>query len=278
MTKFLPSSSSNIRGANGVDPVIELADGFVRHERLRPARHAFAYRVPFLQLRIDRLVDQNVRLPRLFSRDRFNLFSIRTNDYLFGDGTLLDKIGALLKAHGIDDVDGPVHLQTFPRVLGYAFNPVSFWFCRRSDGSLRAIVAEVNNTFGERHCYLLAHSDGNAIKNGQSLNATKVFHVSPFCRVAGEYRFRFLERREPSGARRVIARIDYSDLVGDLVLTSIAGELTPASCLALLATFARRPMFTFMVVARIHYQALRLWLKRVPWFSKPAPPSWTVTR
>jgi len=171
-----------------------------------------------------------------------------------------------------------VHLRTFPRVFGYAFNPVSFWLCRRQDGALRAIVVEVNNTFGEKHCYLLAHDDARPIKNGELLRAVKVFHVSPFCRVEGEYQFRFLERPDDCGVHRVLARIDYRDSAGDLVLTSISGQLVPATAIVLLRGWLRQPLFTFAVMGRIHYQALRLWLKKVPWFSKPAPPSWTVTR
>jgi uncharacterized protein len=93
----------------------------------------------------------------------------------------------LLHKEGIDDATGEVWLQAFPRVLGHAFKPVSFWYAHRADGSLAAIVAEVNNTFGERHCYLLPEP-----QYGQTMLAHKVFHVSPFCDVQGEYRFRFM--------------------------------------------------------------------------------------
>jgi DUF1365 family protein len=98
-------------------------------------------------------------------------------------------------------------------VLGYAFKPVSFWHCHRLDGSLAAIVAEVNNTFGERHCYLLAHP---GLVYGQELTASKVFHVSPFCRVTGRYRFRFMRT-----ADRIVARVDHDDESGPLLVTRL---------------------------------------------------------
>ena len=141
-------------------------------------------------------------------------------------------------------------------MLGYAFKPVSFWFCERADGSLRAIVAEVNNTFGERHCYLL-----DAPAWGRDMTAAKVFHVSPFCAVAGDYRFRFL--RSADGTRNV-ARIELEDESGALLRTSVSGRLRPATHAALLRAFLRFPIAGLCVIARIHWQALKLWRAGVP--------------
>jgi DUF1365 family protein len=170
----------------------------------------------------------------------------------------------------VADATGPVWLHTYPRVLGYAFNPVSFWHCHRDDGSLAAIVAEVNNTFGERHCYLLA---GAGLAYGRELEARKVFHVSPFCRVEGRYRFRFMRTPE-----RLVARIDHDDDAGALLQTSVSGTLEPISPAVMRRAFWRQPLLTLAVIARIHWQAARLFAKRVPFVSKPTPPERFVTR
>jgi DUF1365 family protein len=218
----------------------------------------------------------------LISRNRFNLLSFHDADH--GDPRqampLVGWIEGLLAGEGIDDADGEIWLHTFPRVLGYAFKPVSFWFCERRDGRLRAIVCEINNTFGERHCYLLAHRDGRPIADGEELSATKVFHVSPFCPVLGGYRFRFLTARD-----RSIARIEYDDsdmpidgLAHPLISTSLSGSLRPLNDRAVLSAFFRIPLFSFGVVARIHWQAIRLFIKRAPFFSKPPPPAAEVSR
>ena len=151
---------------------------------------------------------------------------------------------ALLAQHGIADVDGDIWLQTYPRVWGYTFKPVSFWYCHRADGSLAAVVAEVNNTFGERHCYLLA---GAGLAWGRELQARKVFHVSPFCDVKGHYRFRF----DLTG-QRIFAQIDYHD--GDLgadklLVTTVHGDGVMPELTDLLTAWIARvlPDYTGMI-------------------------------
>ncbi len=243
-----------------------------------------------------RRLDAALAGQRLLSHNRFNLMSfhdadhgdpraLRAGDASRGGERLLAWIARILESEGIADANGELWLHTFPRVLGYAFKPVSFWFCHREDEALRAIVCEINNTFGERHCYLLAHRDGRAIVSGEELIATKVFHVSPFCAVSGSYRFRFLNTRS-----RAVARIEYDDAYDDahegardqspgpLISTSLSGALEPVSNRALLTAFVRSPLFSFGVIARIHWQAVRLWIKRMPFFSKPAPPAAEVSR
>ncbi len=255
--------------------------GPIRHVRLRPARHAFTYAGYFLRLPL-RALTHRPSPARLLRFNRAGLFAVNDRDH--GDGRpLLAWIESLLAQAGVRDADGEIWLHTFPRVLGYVFNPVSFWFAHRADGELRAVVCEVNNTFGERHCYLLAHDNGRALRDGESLQARKVFHVSPFCEVAGSYRFRFLlSGAGRAGAERSAARwigcVDYEDDAGPLLKTSIAGELVALDDRALLRALFAYPAFTFGVIARIHWQALRLWLKRVPFVSKPAPPALQVTR
>jgi uncharacterized protein len=261
----------------------QIAIGEVRHARHRPRPHAFRYPAYFLRLPMRRL-DAALEGQHLLAHNRFGLMSFHDIDH--GDPRETDTVGAsrgcerllawiarVLESEGIADARGEIWLHTFPRVLGYAFKPVSFWFCHREDGALRAIVCEINNTFGERHCYLLAHRDGRPIANGEELVATKVFHVSPFCAVNGSYRFRFLSARD-----RAVARIDYDDDDGPILSTSLSGAMRPVSNRALFFAFARMPLFSFGVVARIHSQALRLWLTRTPFFSKPAPPSSGISR
>jgi DUF1365 family protein len=164
-------------------------------------------------------------------------------------------------------------------VLGFVFNPVSFWFCERANGELRAVVCEVNNTFGERHWYVLAHPHGQALRYGQTLEIQKYFHVSPFFPVRGHYRFRFglQQMAESCGSNetpqaRSVARIDYFDDEGDLLHTSISGTLMPATTSRLLRVLLRMPFMTLGILLRIHWQALRLWIKKVRYYKKPPPP------
>jgi len=246
------------------------AFGEVRHARLRPVHHAFRYRAFFLRVPAHRL-DGRPQGSRLFGVNRRALISLHESDH--GDGAaVLPWIRGLLREAGID-ADGEVWLHAFPRVFGYAFKPVSFWFCHDRDGRRRAIVAEVHNTFGERHCYLLAGEGGEPLPAGAQLSAVKVFHVSPFCDVEGSYRFRFLDN-----ARRAIARIDYDDAQGPLLVTSMSGRLVPVSGASCVRALLGYPLFTFGVIIRIHWQALRLWAKRVRWYSKPEPPTVLTTR
>jgi hypothetical protein len=246
------------------------AFGEVRHRRLRPVRHAFRYPAFFLRLPAHRL-DGTPRGSWLFGVERRALLSFRESDH--GDGSpVREWIARMLREAGVH-ADGELWLHTFPRVLGYAFKPVSFWFCHDRTGALRAVVAEVNNTFGERHCYLLADPAGAPLRRGAELHATKVFHVSPFCPVRGDYRFRFIDNGE-----RAVARIDYDDGEGPLLETSLSGRLEPLGRASTLRALSSYPLFTFGVIARIHWHALRLWLARVPFLRKPAPSSPFVTR
>ena len=240
--------------------------GEVRHTRLRPVRHAFAYPTCFLLLPMRSLRQGGCGA---LARNRTALLSFHDRDHGDGGPDALAWLDALLARHGIADAGGEAWLHCYPRVLGHAFKPVSFWYCHRADGTLRAIVVEVNNTFGERHCYVLG-----APAWGRALRADKAFHVSPFCRVEGRYRFRFLF--DPARARTV-ARIDYDDDEGALLRTSVSGELQPATAAALHRALWRYPALSLAIVARIHWQALRLWLRRVPFHGKPAAPAQPTT-
>lgn len=264
--------------SSGAPATAQLCFGQVQHVRLRPVRHAFAYRIFFLRLPL-RALAAGQRLAPGLSRNRFNLLSFHDSDHGDGNTEALAWAQHVLAREGIQDAAGEIWLQTFPRVLGYVFNPVSFWFCHRSDGSLRAVLCEVNNTFGERHCYLLEPASDGA--RNAPLLVRKQFHVSPFCRVEGSYRFRFLHRRRAVDAlqfEQVLARIDYHDAEGVLIHTGICGRAEPASATRVMRAFFGYPMMTLMVMARIHWQALRLWLRRVPLHRKPAPPAHAVSK
>ncbi len=245
----------------------QLAIGTVRHLRLRPAVHRFDYPTYFLLLPLRALRAQP---DAALVRNGFGLVSFHDRDHGDGRTDCLAWLDEQLAREGVDDADGEVWLQTYPRVLGYAFKPVSFWYCHRRDGTLAAIVAEVNNTFGERHCYLLR---GAELDWGRALHARKVFHVSPFCQVAGEYRFRFAR-----GEDRIVARVEHHDGDGPLLLTSVSGALADATRARQRRAFFGQPLMTLGVIVRIHWQALRLLAKRVPIVRKPAAPDVFVTR
>lgn len=254
-------------------PCAQLGLGTVWHRRQRPALHAFHYPSYFLHLPLRQLRAQPCEALR---RNRRGLLSFHDRDHGDGGGDALAWFDRLLLAEGVSDASGEVWLQTFPRVLGFAFKPVSFWYAHREDGSLAAVVAEVNNTFGERHVYLLTGPD---LAFGHLQSARKVFHVSPFCRVEGDYAFRFDRRQDAQGqAAWLRAAVDLRDAQGLLLQTSQAGLLQPLTPQAVRRAFWGMPLMTFGVVLRIHWQALRLWCKRVPFFSKPSAPSELVSR
>ncbi len=252
--------------------------GLVRHVRLRPA-HAFQYPTFFLMLPMRSLRQHG--WPAL-ARNRSGLLSFHDVDH--GDGRGPEAGGALswldelLRAEGVADADGEVWLHCYPRIWGYTFKPVSFWHCHRADGGLRAIVVEVNNTFGERHCYFLDQP-----RLGQELRAQKVFHVSPFCSIEGGYRFRFMtaggeQPGWPGAGAKVVARIDHDDDSGPLLQTSVSGQLELLCAASLHKAAWRYPLHTLGVIARIHWQAVNLWRKRVRFHRKPQPPDAFVTR
>jgi hypothetical protein len=249
-----------------------LIHGEVMHRRHRPAANAFTYAAFCLRLPLSRLAE----LPALgIAHNGRGRVSFHDRDHGPRDGSPpAPWIRALLAAEGVA-ADGEVVLYAFPRVLGYVFNPVSFWVCHDRAGAVRAVLCEVSNTFGEQHNYLLAHPDGRALASGETLAARKVFHVSPFCAVTGDYAFRF-----HFGPERWLARIDYFDDGGAIPLleTSISGRAEPVAAASVRALQRRYPLFTLAVIARIHWQAVKLAAKRVPFFRKPVPPPRSTTR
>jgi DUF1365 family protein len=259
----------------------QLGIGQVRHTRVRPARNGFVYPTYFLMLPMRSLAQADAVTSALV-RNRFGLISFHDRDHGEGGDDSLAWLDAVLAREGVRDADGEVWLHCYPRVLGFTFKPVSFWYCHRADGSLAAVLVEVNNTFGERHCYLLTGPD---VAFGRELHTSKVFHVSPFCAVAGNYRFRFMCTGLAGGAdgaaaapARTVARIDHFDAGGLLLRTSVSGTLQPLTPARVRAAFFGMPLMTLGVIARIHWQAARLFFKRVPFFRKPQAPQAFVTR
>ena len=244
-------------------PAAWLLQARVMHDRLRPARNRFVYPVFCLRLNLD-------ALPQLqrwwFGVDSVSIVSLRTRDYGPRDGSDLAKwMRARLRAAGLPD-DGEIWLQTFPRVFGYVFNPVSFWYCHDRDGHLRALVAEVNNTFGGRHAYLVTAPDLGPIHEKTILATRKCLHVSPFNDVRGHYAFHVRETRDTG-----FVGIDYFDDCGLLLRTSIGGRKAPLTCDALFAALLHQPWIMLSVIVQIHWQALRLWLRAVPFYGKHPP-------
>ncbi|WP_249115769.1 DUF1365 domain-containing protein [Azoarcus sp. L1K30] len=240
--------------------------GAVVHERHAGAHNRFVYPTAFLRVPLGSVETLNVPLLGI---DRFNVFSLLWRDHGRRDGSpLLPWLREILERHDVAEVcDGEVVLQTMPRIAGYVFNPVSFWFCHDASGRIRAVLAEVSNTFGEHHNYLVRHPDGRPIVTGDELRASKVFHVSPFLPLRGEYRFRF----EGRGAVHAVA-IDYWDGGEHQLTTRVGGRAQALTGTAMGKWLLRYPFMTLGVVARIHWQALRLALKRVSFHRKPQPP------
>lgn len=245
-------------------PPALLIRGQVMHERLRPAHNRFIYPVFYLRLNLARLEELN---SPWFGVDRWRPVSLRTRDYGPRDGSSLTNwMRETLASAGIA-ADGEIWLQTFPRIFGFAFNPVSFWYCYDTQKKLRAVLAEVNNTFGETHRYLLAAGKDKCIDASSTLDCKKRMHVSPFCEVRGIYRFRFRDTDTSA-----FISIDYHDDDGLLIKTAIGGHVQIMHTPQLIGALLRQPFLTLGIVARILWQALKLWVKRVPFFHKPEPP------
>jgi len=235
-----------------------IVTGRVMHRRRLPREHRFVYPVFFLLLDMDGLGALD---SWLFGVNRRRPLAFHFKDY--GDGRDPRRwVREQLASCGVDDCDGRLWLQSFPRLFGYLFNPVSFWYCARRDGTIGAIIAEVNNTFGESLSYLLRPDT----KSGrfEAVYADKRLYVSPFYPVSGGYRFRFdLDFDKPR------VSIDYYDQGVLQLSTAVWGQSRSWSVAALLGVFLRQPLLTLGITIRIHWQALRLWLKGVPLAKKP---------
>jgi DUF1365 family protein len=239
--------------------------GEVMHQRFFDTRYRFRYRVYSLLLNIDH-IDEVVASSWLFSRNRFNLLSFHDTDHLpDGQRDLRGWAESVLDQAGIDGSSLNIRLLCFPRVLGWVFNPLSLWYCESAEGKPVAVIAEVRNTFGERHCYLLRPRDTAAWPLRQY--HAKDFHVSPFIQMDAGYDFRL---SRPDERLRIVIR-EYQDQRLMLVATQ-TGNRQPFRSGALLRQTLRVPLQTLKVLGAIHWQALKIWLQGARFYRKPAPP------
>jgi len=248
-----------------------LYTGRVMHQRLKPRRHRLSYRMFFLLLDLDEIDSLAARL-WLFSRNRFNFFGFVDRDHGDGSGgSLKAYVERQLDLAGIETNGGPVRLLAVPRMLGYAFNPLSIYFCYRQQGGLAAILYEVNNTFGERHTYLIPVEDCEG-KGPVEQHCAKRLYVSPFNGMSMQYRFRIGPPEES-----VSLHITGSDGQGPLIVASFSGRRRALTDATLAGAFLAYPLLTVKVIAGIHWEALRLWAKGMRLHERPATPDRPVT-
>jgi uncharacterized protein len=230
----------------------------VMHKRLFPKENAFSYGVYYLAL----------PLPApTFS-------SFHAEDVGRRDGSdPAPWVRGILAEYGLDQETRSIVLVTMPRILGYVFNPVSFYLCLDDENALKAVLCEVHNTFGEQHSYLCANPDHAPITADQWLEAEKVFHVSPFLERCGDYKFRFDLTDEKLGIW-----IDYYDeRRRKQLITSLIGSFTPLTSGSLRQAFRRHPLVAIKVILLIHWQALKLVARGIRYIAKPEQNSRKIT-
>lgn len=244
--------------------------GVVSHRRLKPKRHALRYRIFYLLLDLDEVDGLAGRL-RLFSRNGFNLLSFHDRDHLAGSEVpLRTQVEAELKRAGIEGPHGAITLLSMPRVLGAAFNPLSVYFCHDPAGRLVAVLYEVNNTFGQRHSYLIPADgfDGAAVVQ----ECAKQFYVSPFMDMNLTYGFRVTQPGES-----LSVGVDARDPEGPIIATAFAGRRSALTDLGLLRSFLAHPLLALKVLGGIHWEALRIWTKGIKLRPRPPAPAEAVT-
>lgn len=260
---------------------VKLAWGLVKHRREKPKLNEFTTGACFVRLVFgnDPTRKPDSTLPKYPVIDGKGLVSVSARQYGLKKHNLkFPEFVSQLLQHVEnkcgESLPGDVHLHTFPKVFGYVFNPVSFWYFHNEMKQCRAVLCEVNNTFGERHFYLLNNPGSNApLNKGMLLHTKKEFHVSPFFPVSGRYEFRFA-----GGADRTMARINYFEGKVQQLSTSVSGELVHPSTLLWGKTLLKYGWFTLAVIAKIHWQAVKLLFKGAKFHSKPAPPHQTITQ
>ena len=246
----------------------------IYHKRLFPKINRFSYRLTYLALPLSNL--DRISFWPFFSVNRPSIMSFWAADHgLRENADLRIWVRALLSNNGLGDVDGEIVLITLPRLFGYVFNPVSFWVCYRKTGELGAVIAEVNNTFGETHSYVCAADDTNSVQPQDSFYADKEFHVSPFLDRTGYYRFKFdMQRRD-----FLSVNIDYFDEDNRLQLrTSIGGTHAPMTLASLLKGWISSPLMAIKAISLIHWQAVKLVFKSATYKPKPEQHRWYQTR
>jgi len=238
--------------------------GTLRHRRFAPVDHAFTYPVFMVFLDVDRIAEL-ARVSPFLSVNRWNWAAYDDRDHL-GDPrlTLRERLAESAAARGLALPDGPIFLLTHLRYLGYCFNPVSYFYCYDWAGELSLVMAEVSNTFGEMHPYWLDGSIATRTGGGRHYDFDKAFHVSPFMPMDCRYRFGFTDPGDSLVVQ--ITERKGEDLFFDATLRL---EREPWSAPALHRALRRHPGMTLRVIAAIHWQAFRLWARRVPVYTHP---------
>ncbi|MDM9629504.1 DUF1365 domain-containing protein [Rhizobium sp. S152] len=265
MTNTFDRRGSSL-AANGPVPDASAAVyvGDVMHQRMKPFGHRFRYSVFSLSIDLDRLVEAG-GLSRLFSVNRRNLVSFHERDHS-GGPALRAYADDLLAQAGLRA--GRIVLVCYPRILGYVFNPLSVYHCYDDSGDLIAMIYEVRNTFGERHTYVCPVEAGELSESGVRQSCDKLFHVSPFIGMDMRYHFRML----PPG-KEIRWRILETDGEGPLLAATFSGRCVPMTTPVLAKLTARIPFLTIKIVAGIHWEALKLWLKGARYIPRPTPPT-----
>ena len=249
---------------------VDHINGVTFHSRKGAVKNAFRYSIDYVLLD----ADAPISCPRLFARNGRGLAALNDIDHggLPKNGQGSAWVRKVLAAHDVTGV-ARIEILAQPKMLGHVFNPVSFWLCRREiDDELIAVVAEVSNTFGERHSYLLHHPDLHPILATDRLKSTKHMHVSPFQPVEGGYEFRFDISND-----RIGVWIDYSQGEGGLIAT-LTGTRAPLTNRTVLNMLLRRPFGSRRVLSLIHWQALKLWWKKARFRSCPKAPANEISR
>ena len=244
-------------------PEVAIYSGTVRHRRFRPARHEFSYQLFMAFLDIDSIPELMRRSP-VSSYNRFNWASFYQKDH-FGDASvsLRQRLQRDAEAHGVAFPDGPVFLLTHLRYFGYCFNPISLYFCYDKTGSLGTILAEVNSTFGEHRNYWLGSHNRLPAANSLRFHSPKTMHVSPFMDMKLDYDFVFTEP-----AATLVAHMNTLDDGGHFFDATLTMDRQPWTSANLASALLKQPWMTAKVIAAIHWQALRLWIKRVPLYRR----------
>jgi len=248
-----------------------IVHSLVAHKRLLPRINQFIYKVYYIFFDLS---EMNSLKNWIFSLNRFNFFSFYNSDHGPKDGSSLEIWARSILSKENILADGKIFLHTHPRILGYCFNPVSFFYCFNKNRDLKAIIAQVNNTFGQCHNYLIFEKNGLNIDQNKYYEAPKNFHVSPFMNIEGTYRFRFVIDK-----KKVAAWIDYFDNKNNLMLaTSMIGNKISYSKINLIKSFIIIPFVTFKVIIFIHIQALKLFFKKIKYISLPKEPINKITK
>ncbi len=245
-----------------------LYPGKVMHARLKPFGNRFTYRVFSMLFDLDQL-DRADRASWLFSVDRANVCAFHQRDHLPDRDTgktLREHTGDLVVEAGLAR-PARILLLAYPRLFGYAFNPLSVYFCYDGDDGLTAIIYEVRNTFGERHTYVCAVEPGQLTDAGVRQERNKIFYVSPFIDMGMRYHFRVV----PPG-QQVRIRILETEGADALLSATFSGQARPMTSASLAGQMARLPFMALKVMAGIHWEALKLWLKGAKFHSRGQPP------